>query len=267
MEKFNNNNQNMKNTVKTVAITLVTFGIYFLLDETYFKTLRNWINGFLNELGVSHIISYAIVGIPILLGTILMHGEIKLFESLGLDKSFARGLIFALLCTLPMFIGFALFFDFNNEFSLKSFLITVIAAAFFEELYFRGFLFGQIYQFTKWGFIPSVLIGAIWFGLIHLYQGSNLNEMAGVFLVTFFGGILFAWVFVEWNYNIWVPICLHLFMNLAWGLFAVSENALGGMYGNIFRTLTILLIIVLTIVYKIKKGLKLEVNKKTLLMK
>jgi len=171
------------------------------------------------------------------------------------------------LCTLPMFIGFAILFDFDTELSLNSILVTVVAAAFFEELYFRGFLFGQIFRYTRWGFIPSILLGAILFGLVHLYQGTEPGEIIGIFLITFMGGILFAWTYVEWNYNLWAPIFLHLFMNLSWGLFAVSDNALGGMYANIFRVITITLTIILTLLYKRRNKIPLEVKRSTLLVK
>jgi len=56
-------------------------------------------------------------------------------------------------------------------------------------------------------------------------------------------------------------------MNLFFELFSAGENALGGLYMNIFRVLTILLIILITVVYKRKKGIKLEINKGTLWMK
>ena len=56
-------------------------------------------------------------------------------------------------------------------------------------------------------------------------------------------------------------------MNLFWMLFSAGENALGGVYANVFRVSTILLIVVLTIVYKKKKGHKLEINKSTIWIK
>jgi len=56
-------------------------------------------------------------------------------------------------------------------------------------------------------------------------------------------------------------------MNLAWEMFDISDNALGGMYPNIFRTITIVLIIAVTIIYKRKKGIPLEVNKRTIFFK
>lgn len=257
----------MSKASKTTLVTLLSFGIYFLTDETWFKPLRSWINQFIHQVGVSHILSYILVGIPVFLGTLILHKRGKFFDGLGLNRSFLTGMLFALLCTLPMFAGFALLFEWNTAFSFNHFLITVIAAAFFEELYFRGFLFGQIYRFTSWGFIASVLIGAVIFGLIHLYQGTGPSELAGIFLLTFSGGILYAWVFAEWNYNLWIPVFLHLFMNLAWGIFSVAENALGGLYANIFRLITILLIIGLTIAYKVNKKLGFEITKKALFLK
>lgn len=257
----------MTKQTKTILVTLLAFTVYFIIDETYFKTLRTWFNGYVQQLGVSHILAYAVVGIPVLAGLWLLHGRGKIAESLGLSRSLIRGILFALLCTLPMFLGYAILFDFNSELSLNTFLISVIAASFFEELYFRGFLFGQIYRYTGWGFLPSVLLGAVLFGLIHLSQGAGLGELTGIFLVTFLGGILYAWVFVEWNYNLWVPIFLHLFMNLAWAVFSAGDNALGGVYANVFRVITIAMIIVLTLIYNKRNNLKTEVNRRTVWMK
>lgn len=255
----------MNRPAYVVLITLVSFGFYFLLDLTYFSVIRNWINESINQFGVSHILAYAIVGIPIFTGTILLHKPNKFFHSLGLDMShFLKGLLFSLLCTLPMFIGYAVLFEFNSDFSSNTFLTTVFAAAIFEEIYFRGYLFGQIFRFTNWGFIPAVLIGAILFGFIHLYQGTSFHELSGIFLITFMGGILFAWIYVEWNYNLWIPVFLHLFMNLSWGLFSVADNALGDTYANIFRFITILSIIGLTVAHKKKD---FNVNRRTLFMK
>lgn len=50
-------------------------------------------------------------------------------------------------------------------------------------------------------------------------------------------------------------------------LFSVSDNAFGGIYSNVFRVITLALIIILTIVYKKRNGIKLEINKHTIWMK
>jgi len=256
----------VKNSIKTLLIIVLSFGIYYFLDDIYFKSIRQWIFELTNNLGLSHIITYTISGIPLFMGTYVISRKSIFLESLGLNKSIFKGFLFALICTLPMYIGFALIFDFNPEISLNAFLISVISAGFFEELFFRGFLFGLLFRKTKLGFIPAVFFGALYFGLLHLYQSTELTELLGIFLITFLGGILFAWVYTEWNYNIWIPIFLHMLMNLSWELFNVSDNALGGIYSNVFRLLTVALIIILTVLYKKKIGIKLVINKKNLLI-
>ena len=109
----------MKSTLRIVLITLLSFGVYFIVDENYFRTIRTWFDGHINQLGISHIIAYITVGIPILLGTILMHRNFKLIEQWGLGRALIKAFAFALLCTLPMFVGYAALYDFNTEFSLN----------------------------------------------------------------------------------------------------------------------------------------------------
>lgn len=257
----------MKNTVKIILIVFISFTIYFVLDGLYFKDLRTWFYELTNQLGTSHIITYMISGIPLLLGTFLIHRRASFFKSWGLNKAILKGFMFALICTIPLYIGFSFVFDFNPKISIDTVLISIVAAGFFEEVFFRSFLFGELFKNTKLGFIPSVFFGALYFGILHLYQSTELGESIGIFLITFLGGILFAWTYAEWSYNIWVPIFLHMLMNLSWELFSVSDNALGGIYSNVFRLVSIGLVIILTVLYKKKKGIKLEVNKKTLWIK
>lgn len=257
----------MGKTTKTILITVLSFGAYFVLYKLFFKELRTGLNEVINQIGVSHLITYLIVGTPIYAGVLFMHSHRRFFHSLGLDKSILKGVLRSLFFTLPMFIGFAVVFEFNSGITLNQVLVMVIAAGFFEELFFRGFLFGQLYRYTKLGFIPSILLGALLFAVVHLYQSQEFYTLVGIFAVTFMGALFFAWLYAEWNFNLWVPVCMHLFMNLSWLLFSVSDNALGGVYANVFRVLTIALAISFTVIYKIKKKRKLEVNRHTLWMK
>lgn len=256
----------MSKSTKALLIIIVSFGLYYLIDDIFFKDIRKWFFELTNQLGFSHIIAYLITGTPLFLGTLLVGNKYEFFKNLGLDKSFVKGFLFASICTLPMFIGFSIIFDFNSAISLNTILIGVVAAGFFEELYFRGFLFGLPFRKTRLGFILSVLFGALYFGSLHLYQSTEINEIFGIFVITFLGGILFAWVYAEWDFNIWAPVFLHMLMNLAWELFSVSDNAMGGTYANIFRFFTIILVIVLTVLYKRKKGKNLSINKRSLLL-
>ena len=254
----------MNATLRVVLITYLVFAIHFIIDTVWFSLFRRALNRYMDQLGVAHIIAYVLVGIPIVIGLRVIHGERDFLPYLGFDRNILKGLGFALLCTLPMFIGYAFFFEWNSEVDLDTILISVVAAGFFEEVYYRGFLFGQVFRYTRFGFIPAVILGALLFAAVHLYQSSDPVLLVGIFTTTLLGGLLFAWVYAEWDFNICVPIGLHAFMNLAWELFDVSDNAFGNLWGNVFRITTIVLIIVLTVWYKRRNSEKLAVNKKTI---
>ena len=257
----------MNRTSRIILVTVVAFSLTYYLQRLHFGAIRSWIDSGLENIGISHILTYAIIGIPLLIGVGLLHGFQRVSESVGLAGSIPRGFLFALICTLPMLIGYALVFEFNSDITFTQIFTGAVVAGFIEELFYRGVLFGQIYRYTRIGFIPSIVLGALVFAMGHLYQSQDLTTLVGIFITTFMGAILFAWVYVEWQYNLWVSIFLHILMNLFWMLFSVSDNALGGGYANIFRMITIAMVIILTVVPKVRRGQKVEINKRTLLMK
>lgn len=209
--------------------------------------------------------SYAWWIVPICIAIGLLYGFKNILKELCLDKNIFIGLIFSLVVVSPMIISSALIGKIDDGIDVTTLLHKTLFAGFMEEVLFRGFLFGLLFRKIGWGFIPASVLGAIIFALSHLYQGSNTNELIGIFLVTFIGSAWFAWLFIEWKENLWVPIFLHVFMNLSWTLFNVSENALGGVYTNIFRIITIGLTVIATILYNNKKD-KYRVNGKNLII-
>lgn len=107
---------------------------------------------------ISYILTYFIVGIPIFIGTFLIDKTVSILKSLGLKGNILTGLWAGILFTLPMFLGSLLFFKFNEKISFNNLIAGTIVAGFMEELYFRGFLFGQLFKNTRLGFIPSVFL-------------------------------------------------------------------------------------------------------------
>lgn len=82
----------------------------------------------------------------------------------------------------------------------------IIAAPFFEEILFRGFLFEGL-RHSPLGLIwAAVLSSALWAG-IHLQYG--LYEI----VIIFFMGLFFAYVKMK-SGSLYVPIALHILMNL-----------------------------------------------------
>ena len=63
-------------------------------------------------------------------------------------------------------------------------------------------------------------------------------------------------MYVEWNFNIWVPVGLHMLMNGAWHVFTMegTEVAAGGLISNIVRVVSIALAVGLTVYVRRKNG-------------
>lgn len=256
----------MKSLSRVALLSILGFLGYYLANRFYFYTFRQQFQALGLSLGISHLIAYLLVGIPIFIALFLLHPAKEIVKSMGLDRGLPWGMGAAFVAALPMFIGYGIASSVNPEFGWTNFLVRVVAAGFFEEVYFRGFLFGQLFRYTRLGFLPAILGGALIFASMHLYQSQDLETLIGIFMATFFGALLFAWVYVEWDYNLWGAIFLHAFMNFSWDLFDVSDNAYGDNYANICRMLTIALVIVGTIIYKRKKGLAMRINWKSLWM-
>jgi uncharacterized protein len=251
-------------TFKVLLITLISFGLYYLLENFYFRTLYNYLCDVINIKVIAYFLTYIIVGLPLLIGLFFTHKPKDIFYCIGISNGFFKGFFFAFLFTLPMLIGYSIVFKFNSSITFNKILGEAVFAAFFEELYFRGVLFGQLFRFTKIGFIPSVLLCAVVFALSHLWQSTAPLVIVGIFMTTFLGAIFFAWLYIEWDRNLWIPIGMHLFMNLHWMLFSAGDNAFGSTYANIFRSITIALTIVGTLYYKKRIGKKLRINQNNL---
>ncbi len=202
--------------------------------------------------------------LPSLLVLGILYGFKNLLKNLGLNKGMVIGFIFAVITVLPMFISSMVIGSFDDNLGFGTLLHKTFAAGIFEEYLFRGFLFGILFRKLNWGFIPASILGGVIFGLGHIYQGSTLMETLGVFAITSIGAVWFSWLYIEWNNNLWVPIFIHTLMNLSWILFDVSDNALGGLYSNLFRAITIALTIIITIRYHRERGLK--INRKILMI-
>lgn len=202
------------------------------------------------------LIMHMIVCLPIVVVLLLLNRPKDFFRHLGLDGNFIKGMVFALISTLPLFIAFPVVGDFNGGLTWDKLVRSAVIAAFFEEVIFRGFIFGQLFRYCKIGFWWSVIIPSLLFGSIHLYQGSDPLSSLAAFGVTFIGGLFFSWIYVKWDFNLWCPVGLHFFMNLSWLLFTVEGNsvAAGGLASNIFRVLSVAAAVSLTAAYRYRAG-------------
>jgi membrane protease YdiL (CAAX protease family) len=249
-------------------VFIIGFVIYYYIDANFFSFFQKGITTFTESKAAGHIFAYSITLIPLLITVAILYKSYKnMLEKLGLSRSVCLGLAFAFISTLPMLVAYAIKFKINTALSFDTIIINTISAAFFEEIIYRAFLFGMLYKCTRLGFIPSVFLASVLFGVAHLYQSTSMNELIGIFLLTFFGSVLFAWIYAEWKFNLWTAILLHFLMNFYWLIFDVDTHALGGIYANVFRFLTILLAILGTVFFKMKKKIPFEIGRKTWWMK
>lgn len=246
-------NMNRK-TIINSTVVILTFIIAFygkqILSEYYTITISS------DYLKIFYSYLWWILPTALIAG--VLYGFKNIFNNIGIQKGFKIGLLFSIITVSPMFISSAIIGQIDENLILLRLINQTLFAGFMEEYLFRGFLFGILFRKLGWGFIPASILGALIFGFGHIYQGSTFLETTGVFLITSIGAIWFAWLYIEWNNNLWVPIFLHILMNLSWGLFEVSNNALGGFYTNLFRIITITLTILITIKYNKKNGLKIK---------
>lgn len=157
-----------------------------------------------------------------------LFGPRRMFQALGLNASPWRALAFATACCAPVWIGYPLLADAVPTDGLglaiaRSALLPGVA----EELLFRAFLFGFLHRFAGWPFLPAALCSSLVFGVEHLYQGSGLEEALGIAALTALGGLWWSWLLRAWHWNVWIPAAFHVWLNAAWEVFAVADNAMG----------------------------------------
>lgn len=246
-----------KSLIGKVVISVVVLGVFLLLDTygwSLFRALRQ------AESGLQLHLEMLVYGylpqllVPAVLAAIFV-GPLNVPEALGLRSGFAKGWAIGLLFTLPMLATLAVTGQWVTPAAPgEAVLRSSLFPGFFEEVFYRAFLFGFLFRFAGWGFLPAALIGALIFGAAHLYQEDDPTRALGVFAITATGALWFAWLFAEWRFNLWVPVALHTLMNLWWELFAVSESALGPMPANVSRLVVILLSVVVTVIVAKRRG-------------
>jgi uncharacterized protein len=167
-------------------------------------------------------------------------------RELGFSAPIFTAIVFALIASSPMLIGFAITRRLSPHIEVLPLLFLTVLSPLAEEIEFRGFGVRQLQRGTGWPFWVAVWPSALLFGYGHLEQGQSLAEMAGLFLLTATGGVAFAWFVYRWQ-NLWVAVFLHIFMNLWWELFSVAKTAIGGWFPFALQQLTILIAIVITL--------------------
>lgn len=171
----------------------------------------------------------------------------KIWRTVGLNQPPRAAMLMAVLIFAPILVLLASTSPPDPEAAPVGVAMTGLVFPIAEEIVFRGLAVGTLLVIAGWRLVPAMIAPAILFGFVHLAQGDDPMEAAGIFAITLAGGFFFGWLYHRWGRNLWPAIVMHAGLNTIWSLFALGDNAIGGWLGNALRAGAIAAAIVLTI--------------------
>lgn len=99
-----------------------------------------------------------------------------------------------------------------NDAPRSTFLIVVFLAPFVEEVLFRGYVFGNIREKSRWA---AYLVSCLLFAFLHVWQFAVVNHSLTYFLLMIqylVPGLVLAWCY-ERSGTLWASILVHAFVN------------------------------------------------------
>lgn len=235
-------------------LVIATFLVVNAIGLHVFRALAGDLQGWPRMLALA-VLGYGLyLAAPLAVASFLV-GRRRMFQALGLAGAPWPALGFALCCSAVVLAWIAAT---ASPAPLDRLPLALAREALLpgmaEEILFRGFLFGLLYRLGGWGFLPAALLSSLVFGLEHLYQASDPVEALGIAVLTGIGGVWWAWLLVEWRWNLWVPIAFHVLLNAYWTAFDVADNALGGSMEVAVRLACIALSVALTVRLARRRG-------------
>jgi membrane protease YdiL (CAAX protease family) len=246
-----------RGAVQPFLISLVVIGAYLLehkIGRSLFRYAAEGLEGW-PRLLTSAFLYYGIwtVLVPLVVAAIVV-GPRRCISALGLNGSVWIAAKIGLIATAILPITYAFIAPLNQENLAQDIFAGAILPGIGEEVLFRGMLFGLLFRFAGWGFLPAALLGASLFGIGHFYQGSSLAEFLGIFGITGLAALWWSWIYIEWDNNIWMPAAFHILMNMYFSIFDVATGTLGSWSFFAIRAAVCLISLGLTVRHAKKRG-------------
>jgi len=243
--EFHTKKVHMNHIIKSLVLLTTFMFCHYLMREFWGDSWSDVLLRLDQQSYVLHtLVKYLFIYGPLVLVATFLFKEHAWYDVLGLNVAGSQDyFLAAVACCIPMTLGYALLCT-ELDLSLSAIITGSIYAGVFEEIIFRAALFGVLFHYCRWGFIPAALISSIIFGLGHIYQGHDVISAVMALAITAIAGTWFAWLYCECGYRIWFPMFMHIFMNGAYGIFGMSGGAAGDLEGNLFKATSIILSIV-----------------------
>jgi membrane protease YdiL (CAAX protease family) len=171
----------------------------------------------------------------------------RVLAGAGLTAPIARPLAWSLVWLVPGLVAASLLATPVETVTAADVAWLALGGPISEEIVYRGIAVGVLVRACGWHWLPACLWPALFFGVVHAGQGQDLGSTLGIVAVTGAGGLLFGWLFVRWDFNLWPPILLHVGLNGLWLVFGLGDDAIGGLVGNGLRLTIVLVAILATI--------------------
>ena len=239
------------------AIALAAFLTFAVVDTIGLDPFRavagDWTGW--SRIGALAVVGYGLYLLAPMALAAALFGPRRAPGALGLDGRKTPALLLALATTAILPIGYALAGPLQpGPETPVELMRSAVLPGIAEEVLYRALLFGFLFRFAGWGFLPAGLVGALVFGAAHLYQGGDPVEALAIAGLTTAGGLWFSWLYAEWRFNLWVPIAFHILMNGWWTLFDVADDALGTGASVGLRAAVIALSVLVTVAVARRRG-------------
>lgn len=191
----------------------------------------------------------SLIDLALMLGLLALaawRGPLQLLRLGGLFASPLRPLLWALLWLLPALLICLLWGQRAHDLGGADLAWKGLLGPFSEELFYRGLAVAALVRLCAWRWWAACLWPALFFGAVHAGQGADFESIAGIVAITALGGLLFGWLLVRWDFNLWPPVLLHVGLNSLFLIFAWGDSAVFGGLGGAVRLGVVLIAIAAT---------------------